>query len=49
MAAVDNYKQFSSDIDAKRKSIFKEINLLNGKVANTNDKYLADKLDENRI
>ena len=46
MAAVDNYKQFSSDIDAKRKSISKEINLLNGKVANTNDKYLADKLDE---
>ncbi|KFF00629.1 hypothetical protein IX39_08335 [Chryseobacterium formosense] len=46
MAAVDNYKQFTSDIDAKRRFISKEINELNEKVANTNDKYLADNLDE---
>ncbi|MDR4951201.1 recombinase family protein [Chryseobacterium sp. ES2] len=43
---LDNYKQFTFDIDAKRKSISKEINDLNEKVANARDKYLADKLDE---
>ncbi|WP_312323525.1 recombinase family protein [Soonwooa sp.] len=43
---LDNYKQFTFDIDAKRKSISKEINELNEKVANARDKYLADKLDE---
>ena len=43
---LDNYKQFTCDIEAKRKSISKEINLLNEKVANARDKYLADKLDE---
>ena len=43
---LDNYKQFTFDIDAKRKSILKEINELNEKVANARDKYLADKLDE---
>lgn len=43
---LDNYKQFTYDIEAKRKSISKEINLLNAKVASARDKYLADKLDE---
>lgn len=43
---LDNYKQFTGDIDEKRKSISKEINLLNEKVANARDKYLNDKLDE---
>lgn len=43
---LDNYKQFTYDIEAKRKSISKEINLLNEKVASARDKYLADKLDE---
>ncbi|BAP32266.1 conjugative transposon TraM protein [Chryseobacterium sp. StRB126] len=43
---LDNYKQFTYDIEAKRKSISKEINLLNEKVANARDKYLVDKLDE---
>ncbi|WP_288446027.1 recombinase family protein [uncultured Chryseobacterium sp.] len=43
---LDNYKQFTCDIEAKRKSISKEINLLNEKVASARDKYLADKLDE---
>lgn len=43
---LDNYKQFTYDIEAKRKSISKETNLLNEKVASARDKYLADKLDE---
>lgn len=43
---LENYKQFTYDIEAKRKSISKEINLLNEKVANARDKYLVDKLDE---
>jgi hypothetical protein len=43
---LDNYKQFTYDIQAKRKSISKEINLLNEKVAGARDKYLSDKLDE---
>lgn len=43
---LDNYKQFTCDIEEKRKSISKEINLLNEKVANARDKYLEDKLDE---
>jgi hypothetical protein len=43
---LDNYKQFTYDIEAKKKSISKEINLLNEKVANARDKYLVDKLDE---
>ena len=33
-------------IEEKRKSVSKEINLLNEKVANARDKYVADKLDE---
>ncbi|WP_128414571.1 hypothetical protein [Chryseobacterium sp. Leaf201] len=41
---LDNYKQFTYDIEAKRKSISKETNLLNEKVASARDKYLADKL-----
>ncbi|WP_123906563.1 hypothetical protein [Chryseobacterium sp. MYb7] len=43
---LDNYKQFTCDIEAKRKSISKEINLLEEKVASARDKYLEDKLDE---
>jgi site-specific DNA recombinase len=43
---LDNYKQFTCDIEEKRKSVSKEINLLNEKVANARDKYVADKLDE---
>ncbi|MDQ1161624.1 hypothetical protein QE422_001992 [Chryseobacterium sp. SORGH_AS 447] len=43
---LDNYKQFTFNIDSKRKSISKEINLLNEKVANERDKYLSDKLDK---
>ena len=43
---LDNYIQFTYDIDAKRKSISKEISLLHEKVANARDKYLSDKLDE---
>lgn len=42
----DNDKQFTYDIEAKRKAVSKEINLLKEKVANAIDKYLADKLDE---
>lgn len=43
---LDNYRQFTYDIQAKRKSISKEINLLNEKIAGARDKYLSDKLDE---
>ena len=43
---LNNYKQFTFDIEAKRKSIAKDINLLNEKIANARDKYLVDKLDE---
>ncbi|MFC3158302.1 hypothetical protein SAMN05443633_110179 [Chryseobacterium arachidis] len=41
---LDNYKQFTYDIEAKRKSISKEISLLREKVSI--DKYLSDKLYE---
>lgn len=43
---LDNYKQFTYDIELKRKSISKEIRLLHDKVCNARDKYLSDKLDE---
>lgn len=43
---LDNYIQFTSDIEDKRKSVSKEINLLNEKVSSARDKYVADKLDE---
>lgn len=43
---LDNYKQVTNDIGDKRKSISKEISLLNEKISNARDKYLADKLDE---
>ena len=43
---LDNYKQFTYDIESKRKSISKEISLLHEKIANARDKYLSDKLDE---
>lgn len=43
---IDNYKQFTSDIEEKRKSVSKEISLLNEKVASARDKYVVDKLDE---
>lgn len=43
---LDNYKQFTHDIELKRKSISKEIRLLHDKVCNARDKYLSDKLDE---
>lgn len=43
---LDNYKQFTYDIELKRKSNSKEIRLLYDKVCNARDKYLSDKLDE---
>lgn len=43
---LDNYKQFTYDIELKGKSISKEIRLLHDKVCNARDKYLYDKLDE---
>lgn len=43
---LDNYKEFTGNIGQKRKSLSKEIDLLNEKMSKARDKYLSDKLDE---
>lgn len=43
---LNNYKSFTGGIDEKRKSISKQIDLINERVSKARDLYLSDKLDE---
>lgn len=43
---LDNYKSFTGGIDEKRKSVSKQIDLINERVSKARDLYLSEKLDE---
>jgi site-specific DNA recombinase len=43
---LSNYKAFTGSLDEKRKSVSKQIDLINERISKARDLYLSDKLDE---